>query len=67
LGNEIGLYLGTVIVRNVLGARWHAWPNGHPVVRLHSGRELDVIALVGQRLRDGGPELLSIYSEAASH
>jgi Family of unknown function (DUF6278) len=38
LGNETGLYLGTVIVRHVPGARWQAWPNGHPVVRLLSAR-----------------------------
>lgn len=24
LGNEVGLYLGTVIVKHVPGARWHA-------------------------------------------
>ena len=34
LGNDAGLYLGTVIVRTVPGAAWHIWPGGHPVVRL---------------------------------
>lgn len=38
LGNDAGLYLGTVIVRTVPGAAWAIWPNGQPVVRLDSGR-----------------------------
>ena len=43
LGNDAGLYLGTVIVRTVRGAAWHVWPGGHPVVRLASGREINVV------------------------
>lgn len=43
LGNDAGLYLGTVIVRTVEGAAWHIWPGGHPVVRLVSGREIQVV------------------------
>jgi Family of unknown function (DUF6278) len=27
LGNEVGLFLGCVIVRVVAGARWPVWPN----------------------------------------
>ena len=42
LGNDAGLYLGTVIVRTVPGASWHVWPGGHPVVRLASGREVSI-------------------------
>ena len=51
LGNDAGLYLGTVIVRTVPGAVWEIWPNGQPVVRLTSGREIDVVA-VRPRLGD---------------
>ena len=43
LGNTVGLFLGSVLVRHVDGARWHVWPNGHPVVRLKSGHEYDVV------------------------
>lgn len=66
LGNEVGLYLGAVIVKNVLGAAWQAWPNGHPVVRLRSGRDLDVLALAHQRLAGEGRDLPAIYADAAS-
>ena len=38
---EAGLFLGSVIIATVPGARWRLWPNGHPVVRLSSGRDLD--------------------------
>jgi hypothetical protein len=62
LGNEVGLFFGSVVVNSVPGARWHVWPNGHPVIRLATGRELDVIALVGQRLHAGGPTLPEILS-----
>jgi hypothetical protein len=64
LGNELGLYLGTVIVKNVEGARWCVWPNGHPIVRLVSGQDLDVTALVDQRLRGKGMSLPDVYLKA---
>jgi hypothetical protein len=64
LANEVGVYLGNMIVGNVPGARWTVWPNGHPVVGLASGSELDVTALVGERLRNGGKSLPVIYSNA---
>ena len=54
LGNDAGLYLGTVIVRTVRGAAWHIWPGGHPVVRLAS-----------TTLINGAPELSQVYAEAA--
>ncbi|MGJ3561612.1 DUF6278 family protein [Streptomyces sp. INA 01156] len=37
LGNDAGLYLGTVIVRTVPGAAWKIRYDGQPVVRLASG------------------------------
>ena len=64
LVNEVGLFLGCVMVRVVAGARWQIWPNGHPVVRLHGGQEYDVVALVEQRLHDNGPGLMEVFGDA---
>jgi hypothetical protein len=64
LGNEVGLFLGSVLVEAVPGARWQLWPNGHPVVRLATGQEFDTVALVGRRLRAGRPTLPEIFSQA---
>jgi len=66
LGDEIGIYLGNVIVKNVTGAQWKVWPNGHPVISLASARELDVIAMVGDRILNSNSSLSSIYSSASS-
>jgi hypothetical protein len=66
LGNEVGIYLGNVIVKNVAGAQWHVWPNGHPVISLASAREMDVIAMVSDRIRISGSSLTSIYTSASS-
>ncbi|MFG2142268.1 DUF6278 family protein [Streptomyces sp. NPDC048650] len=65
LGNDAGLYLGTVLVRTVRGAVWHVWPNGQPVVRLASGRELDVVEAGHEWADVGVPELSQLYAEAA--
>ena len=64
LGNVVGLFLGSVLVRHVDGAQWHVWPNGHPVLRLRNGREYDVVALAGKRVQIGEPSLPSILAEA---
>jgi Family of unknown function (DUF6278) len=64
LANEVGVYLGNIIVGNVRGARWTVLLNGHPVVGLASGRQIDVTELVDQRLRRGGRSLPDIYSDA---
>jgi hypothetical protein len=64
LANEVGVYLGNMIVGSVDGARWTVLLNGHPVVGLASGRQLDVTDLVSQRLRGGGKSLPDIYSDA---
>jgi hypothetical protein len=66
LSNEVGIYLGNVIVVNVASAQWKAWPNGHPVISLASGREMDVIAMVSDRLKNSGSRLTSIYGSASS-
>ncbi|MGW5664454.1 DUF6278 family protein [Streptomyces sp. NPDC003758] len=65
LGNDAGLYLGTVIVRTVPGAAWEIWPNGHPVVRLASGREIDVVTDGHTWASTGAPELSQVYAEVA--
>ncbi|MFJ8228791.1 DUF6278 family protein [Streptomyces sp. NPDC094448] len=65
IGNDAGLYLGTVIVRTVPGAGWHVWPGGHPVVRLASGREIGVVEAGLDWAVNGAPELSQVYAEAA--
>ncbi|WP_217238998.1 DUF6278 family protein [Streptomyces sp. AC555_RSS877] len=65
LGNDAGLYLGTVIVRTVPGAAWDLWPDGQPVIRLASGREFDVVAAGHEWAGSGVPELSQLYAEVA--
>ncbi|MFJ2435712.1 DUF6278 family protein [Streptomyces anulatus] len=67
LGNDAGLYLGTVIVRTVPGAAWDVWPSGQPVVRLESGREIDVVAAGLDWAMAGSPELSQVYAESAEN
>ncbi|MET9688877.1 DUF6278 family protein [Streptomyces sp. NPDC006514] len=65
LGNDAGFYLGTVIIRTVPGAVWRVWPNGQPVIRLASGRELNVIESGLSWAMTGSPELSQAYAEAS--
>jgi hypothetical protein len=65
LGNDAGLYLGTVIVRTVPGATWLVWPNGHPVVRLASGREIDTVEIGLAWAESGSPELSQVHAESS--
>jgi hypothetical protein len=65
LGNDAGLYLGTVIVRTVPGAAWALWPDGRPVIRLASGREVDVVTAGQEWASSGVPELSQLYAEVA--
>ncbi|WP_431041544.1 DUF6278 family protein [Streptomyces sp. P1-3] len=65
LGNDAGLYLGTVVVRTVPGARWQVWPDERPLVRLGSGREVDVVEVGLQWAAVGAPELSQLYAEVA--
>ncbi|MGW7197100.1 DUF6278 family protein [Streptomyces chryseus] len=65
LGNDAGLYLGTVIVRTVPGAVWQLWPSGQPVVRLASGREINVVELGLDWAVNGAPELSQVYAEVS--
>ncbi|MEV5933006.1 DUF6278 family protein [Streptomyces sp. NPDC052079] len=65
LGNDAGLYLGTVIVRTVPGAAWEIRSDGQPVVRLTSGREFDVVDSGHEWAANGVPELSQLYGEVA--
>ena len=66
LGNDVGIHLGNVIITNVAGSKWKVWPNGHPVIVLASASELDVIALVNERLKNTDSSLTQIYAVALS-
>ena len=63
---EAGLFLGSVIIATVAGARWRLWPNGHPVVHLASGRDLDVAAMASDRVSKGAPRPARVYADAAA-
>ena len=66
VASEAGLFLGTVIIASVPGARWRVWPNGHPVVSLSPGRDLDVVAMAHDRISRGAPLLASAYADAVA-
>ena len=66
LAGEVGLFLGAVIVNSAVGARWRVWPNGHPVVLMASGRELDVVAIGNRRFSRDGTRLSDIYADAVA-
>jgi hypothetical protein len=63
---EADLFLGSVIVATVAGAHWRLWPNGHPVVHLASGRDLDVAAMTSDRVSKGALRLADVYADAAA-
>ena len=65
LGDDAGLYLGTVLVRTVPGASWMIRADGQPLVRLASGREFDVVAAGHEWAVNGVPELSQWYGEVA--
>ncbi|MEV6837107.1 DUF6278 family protein [Streptomyces sp. NPDC051133] len=65
LGNDAGLYLGTVVVRTVPGAAWRIRSDGELVVRLASGREVEVVDAGQGWAASGVPELSQLYGEIA--
>ncbi|POX61555.1 hypothetical protein C3492_22015 [Streptomyces sp. Ru62] len=65
LGHDAGLYLGTVVVRTVPGAAWLIRPDGEPVVRLASGRAVEVVPAGEAWAVSGVPELSQWYAEIA--
>jgi len=66
LGNDAGLYLGTVIVRTVDGADWELLADGSPMVVLANGREIDVVAAGRAWAAEGSPELSAAYARVYS-
>ncbi len=67
LGNDAGLYLGTVVVRTVAGAGWRVRSDGQPVLLLANGREVDVVGAGREWAADGAPELSQLYAELAEN
>jgi hypothetical protein len=65
LGHDVGLYLGTVVVRTVPGAVWRIRSDGEPVVRLASGRTVEVVPAGQEWAVSGVPELSQLYAEIA--
>src|SRR5258706_2515111 len=57
---------GTVMARHRPGTPWHPWPNGHPVIKLASGRAVDVIAIVSDLADAGQARLAALYADAAT-
>ncbi|MEV7245994.1 DUF6278 family protein [Streptomyces sp. NPDC093248] len=65
LGNDAGLYVGTVVVRTVPGAAWRIRADGEPIVRLASGREFELVRAGREWAASGVPELSQLYAEVA--
>ena len=65
LGNDAGLYLGTVVVRTVPGAVWEIRSDGEPVLKLASGRVVEVVESGRAWAASGVPELSQLYAEVA--
>lgn len=63
VGNEVGPYLGCVVVDAVPEAHWSVRPNGQPVVSV-AGQELNVIEIVARRLDTGHPRLPDVLDGA---
>lgn len=66
LANEVGVFLGDVLLHEIPGARWLVWPNGHPVIHLPDGREIDVTERAGRRIRRGRPRLTAVLGTAGT-
>ncbi|MFJ8046371.1 DUF6278 family protein [Kitasatospora sp. NPDC096147] len=64
LGNDAGLYLGTVLRRTVPGTRWRLGPEQLPLLVLPGGRELDITALGHGWADRGSPPLAAVYLSA---
>jgi hypothetical protein len=60
LANEVGIYLGNVILNNIEDSQWKVWLDGHPVIALKSGRALDVTSVTGDSINQIGPSLSTI-------
>lgn len=63
--NDVGVFLGDVLVHAIPDARWRVWTNAHPVIQLADGREFDVTAQAATRVQRGCPPLNDILDDAA--
>lgn len=61
---ETGLFIGTVLVRNLPTARWQLLANGYPVIHLTEHSDLDVMAIARARLSTGTPDLRTVLPSA---
>ncbi|GAA0702675.1 DUF6278 family protein [Kitasatospora atroaurantiaca] len=64
LGNDAGLYLGTVLHRTVAGAAWRLGGHGRPLLVMPDGLELDVTAIGHSWADQGSPQLALAYLAA---
>ncbi|WP_030274835.1 DUF6278 family protein [Streptomyces sp. NRRL B-24484] len=64
LGNDAGLYLGTVLRRSVPGTVWRIDERDRPLLVLPGGRELDVTAIGHSWAVEGSPQLAAAYLAA---
>ncbi|MER5867755.1 DUF6278 family protein [Kitasatospora sp. NPDC002040] len=64
LGNDAGLYLGTVLRRTVPGTGWRLDRHDRPLIVLPGGRDLDVTALGHSWADQGSPPLATAYLTA---
>ncbi|MFD9126679.1 DUF6278 family protein [Kitasatospora sp. NPDC059571] len=64
LGNDAGLYLGTVLHRTVPGAAWRLDEKERPLLVLPNGYELDVTAVGHGWADEGSPQLATAYLTA---
>ena len=65
LGNDAGLYLGTVIVRTVPGAAWQIWPAASRSYGSSPAGSSDVVDSGHEWAATGQPELSQVYAEVA--
>jgi hypothetical protein len=61
LGNDAGLYLGTVLHRTVPGAAWKLDRQSRPRLVLPNGYEVDVTAVGHGWAEQGSPQLATAY------
>jgi len=64
LGNDAGLYLGTVLHRSVAGAAWRLGSHGRPMLVMPDGLELDVTEIGHAWADQGSPQLALAYLAA---
>ncbi|MFG2825524.1 DUF6278 family protein [Kitasatospora sp. NPDC048365] len=66
LGNDVGLYLGSVLHREVAGSRWRLDERERPLLVLPTGAEVDVTAVGRGWAEQGSPQLATAYLALAN-